>query len=337
MSEDKTLTKIPHFDGHYDHWSELMENLLRAKGLWSLVEIGFTEPIEGTILTEAQREQFDDARLKDHQVKHYLFQAIDRTVFEQILDRRTAKSVWDSLKRKFGGNLKVKKSLLNALRREFEVLEMKKDETITDYFARYECPKWKNEANYAELDEEDELLLMAYVELHEAKRSDAWFLDSGCSNHMCGNKSMFSSLDTTFTHSVKLGNNTRMKVSGKGTVKLILQGNCYTIGEVYWAPELKNNLMSVGQLQEKGVAVLFKNGVCSIYHPQKGKMAESIMSANRMFILLAESSITTHEGRCLQVSNSDQSILWHYRYGDLSYKGLRILQQKHGGRFAANC
>ena len=30
----------------------------------------------------------------------------------------------------------MKKSLLNALRREFEVLEMRKDETITEYFAR---------------------------------------------------------------------------------------------------------------------------------------------------------------------------------------------------------
>jgi len=40
------------------------------------------------------------------------------------------------MKRKFGGNLKVKKSILNALRREFEVLEMKSDETITNYFAR---------------------------------------------------------------------------------------------------------------------------------------------------------------------------------------------------------
>ena len=46
MSEDKTLTKIPHFDRHYDHWSELMENLLRAKGLWSVVKIGFSEPEE---------------------------------------------------------------------------------------------------------------------------------------------------------------------------------------------------------------------------------------------------------------------------------------------------
>ena len=40
------------------------------------------------------------------------------------------------MKRKFGGNQKVKKSLLNALKREFEILEIKKDESITDYFAR---------------------------------------------------------------------------------------------------------------------------------------------------------------------------------------------------------
>lgn len=137
MSDSKTLvTKIPHFDGHYDHWSELMENLLRGKGLWSLMENGFDEPRAGTMLTDAQQALLDDARTKDHQVKGFLFEAIDRTVFEQILDRRTAKIVWDSMKRKFGGNSRVKRSLLNSLRREFEVLAMKNDETITEYFAR---------------------------------------------------------------------------------------------------------------------------------------------------------------------------------------------------------
>ena len=53
------------------------------------------------------------------------------------------------------------------------------------------------------------------------------------------------------------------------------------------------------------------------------------MSANRMFILHAESSITTTEGSCLQVSNIDQSTLWHYRCGHLSYKGLCILKHKN--------
>ena len=39
------------------------------------------------------------------------------------------------MKRTFGGNQKVR-NLLNALTREFEILEMKKDESITYYFAR---------------------------------------------------------------------------------------------------------------------------------------------------------------------------------------------------------
>ena len=102
-----------------------------------------------------------------------------------------------------------------------------------------------------------------------------------------------------------------MKVIGKGVVKLTLYGVCYTISNVYWVPKLKDNLLSVEQLQEKRVALLFKDDVGSIYHPHKGKMAESIMSANWLFILLAEPFATTNEGRFLQVSNTDQSTLWH--------------------------
>ena len=51
---------------------------------------------------------------------------------------------------------------------------------------RYECPSGNKEANYAELDEEEEMLLMSYMELYKAKREDAWFIDSRCSNHICG-------------------------------------------------------------------------------------------------------------------------------------------------------
>ncbi|XP_050877140.1 uncharacterized protein LOC127080893 [Lathyrus oleraceus] len=40
------------------------------------------------------------------------------------------------MKKKFGGNERVKRSLLNTLRREFKVLAMKLDEKIVDYFER---------------------------------------------------------------------------------------------------------------------------------------------------------------------------------------------------------
>lgn len=75
-----------------------------------------------------------------------------------------------------------------------------------DHF-QCECPDWK-EAYYAELDEHEELLLMSYVKMNNAKRDDDWFLDSVCSNHMCGGRNLLYELDEKFKHVVKLGNNT---------------------------------------------------------------------------------------------------------------------------------
>ena len=46
---------IPRFNGHYDHWSMLMETFLRSKEYWTLVETGIVEPANEIVLTEAQR------------------------------------------------------------------------------------------------------------------------------------------------------------------------------------------------------------------------------------------------------------------------------------------
>ena len=77
--------------------------------------------------------------------------------------------------------------------------------------------------------------------------------------------------------------------------------------------------------------MLFKGGdrnTWSIFHPSRGKIAEFVMSANRMFILLGESNNKTKEERCMQVDISDKAELWHHRYGHLSYKGLHTLCSK---------
>ena len=196
---------------------------------------------------------------------------------------------------------------------------------------QYECPIRYNGAHFAEIEEKDEVILMTYVELQGTKRGDVWFVDSGCSNHMCGERSMFSSLNTSFTHNVKLGNNHKLMVGGKRVVKIILKGISHVINDVYYIPKLKNNLFSVGQLQERDLDVLFKGGdrnTCNIFQTSRGKIAESVMSANRMFIMLRESNNKTKEERCLQVDISDKVELWHHRYGHLSYKGLHTLCSK---------
>ncbi|KAG2718626.1 hypothetical protein I3760_03G228000, partial [Carya illinoinensis] len=128
---------------------------------------------------------------------------------------------------------------------------------------------------------------MAYVDTNKDSREDMWFLDSSCSNHMCSNKEYFSDFDGIFRDSVKLGNNTSMAVLGKGNVRLQVNGLIQIITCVFYVPELKNNLLSIGQLQEKGLIVLFQNGKCKVFHSHKGLIMDTKMTSKKMFVLHA--------------------------------------------------
>ncbi|XP_076890504.1 uncharacterized protein LOC143541614 [Bidens hawaiensis] len=84
----------------------------------------------------------------------------------------------------------------------------------------YECPGSK-EANFAGFDEGEEVMLMVKTERREETRNCIWFLDSGCSNHMCGIRERFMNMDNSYSTTVKLGNNTRMAVSGRGSIRMV--------------------------------------------------------------------------------------------------------------------
>ncbi|KAM2012457.1 hypothetical protein PS1_024722 [Malus domestica] len=126
---------IPRFDGHYDYWSMLMENFLRSKKYWNLVEIGIRAAARMDLI-EGQKKTIDYLKLKDLKAKNYLFQAIDRSILETVLKKDTAKDIWDSLKQKYQGTVRVKRAHLQALHKEFEVLHMKVGELVNDYLGR---------------------------------------------------------------------------------------------------------------------------------------------------------------------------------------------------------
>lgn len=65
-----------------------------------------------------------------------MFQAIDSTIMETVLDKETAKGIWNSTKQKYQGSTKVKRAQVQALRREFEILGMKEGEKVNEYFSR---------------------------------------------------------------------------------------------------------------------------------------------------------------------------------------------------------
>lgn len=113
-----------------------MENLLRSKEYWSVIEEGYLESKYNDGLTEAQRLNQHDMKLKDLKAKNYLFSSIDRSILKTITQKETTKQLWDSIKVKYQGNARVQRAQLQTLRRNFELLEMKHGETVSDYFGR---------------------------------------------------------------------------------------------------------------------------------------------------------------------------------------------------------
>ena len=69
----------------------LIENFLRSKEYRGLVENGILAATKG--LTDAQRKNIEDQKLKDLKAKNYLFQAIDRSVLETIFNKDTTKNI----------------------------------------------------------------------------------------------------------------------------------------------------------------------------------------------------------------------------------------------------
>eukprot|EP00253_Pinus_taeda_P019347 PITA_19347 len=97
------------------------------------------------------------------------------------------------------------------------------------------------------------------------KQEDVWFLDSGCSNHMTGNIAMFANLDENVKSEVTPRTDSKIAVKGKGRVSIRARnGEQMIVTEVYYVPDLKCNLLSIGQLIDKGYNVFFKDDMCTM-------------------------------------------------------------------------
>nr|KYP62895.1 Retrovirus-related Pol polyprotein from transposon TNT 1-94 [Cajanus cajan] len=103
-----------------------------------------------------------------------------------------------------------------------------------------------------------------------------------------------------------------MSVLGNGNVRLKVNGFTHVVTEVFYVPELKNNLLSIGKLQEKGLSILIQNGSCKIYHLEKGLVIQTKMTTNWMFVLTAV--LMPQMPTCLHTTGQELAHLWHCRY-----------------------
>ncbi|KAL4387339.1 hypothetical protein GQ457_09G012280 [Hibiscus cannabinus] len=192
----------------------------------------------------------------------------------------------------------------------------------------YECrsaPKNEERIHVAAAEEENEEshVFLSYKGNEESKKN-IWYLDNCASNHMCGRKEWFMELDEKVRGRVIFGDDSHAEVKGKGKVMITQKnGEKKYITDVYYVLAMKSNIISLGQLLEKGYEVQMKNRSLSLKNKNGELVVQVDMTRNRLFTI----DIEYGEVKCMKTAIKDDSWLWHLRYGHLGFSGMKLLSK----------
>jgi hypothetical protein len=104
-------------------------------------------------------------------------------------------------------------------------------------------------------------------------RDKMWFMHSGTSNHMTGEREAFSELDTSVVGTVKFGDGSHVEIRGRGTIVFKCQnGKHRALTDVYHP-----------QAPERGCRVMIGDGVLRVHDTEKNLLAKVKRSTNRCY------------------------------------------------------
>ena len=105
-----------------------------------------------------------------------------------------------------------------------------------------------------------------------ASGGSSWILDSGCTNHMTGEKNMFSSYDKNKDpqQAITFGDGNQGLVKGLGKIAISPD---HSISNVFLVDSLDYNLLSVSQLCQMGYNCLFIDIGVTVFRRSDGSLA----------------------------------------------------------------
>jgi hypothetical protein len=133
---------------------------------------------------------------------------------------------------------------------------------------------------------------------------------------MTNDENLFKQIDKSSVSKVRIGNGDYNPVKGKGIVAIEGNSGIKLISDVLFVPEIDQNLLSVGQLLEKGYSVVFKDKHCSISDPV-GLEIFTIKMKGKSFSL-----DWMEEESAAFPSIANQTELWYKRLGHFNQATL---------------
>ena len=98
---------LPVFKGdNYDRWCAQMKVIFRFQDVLEIVTDGVEELAANA--DDAARTQHKELKKKDAKGLFIIHQCVDSNIFEKIIEEETSKGAWDTLKKIYGGDEKLK-------------------------------------------------------------------------------------------------------------------------------------------------------------------------------------------------------------------------------------
>ncbi|GJY15969.1 retrovirus-related pol polyprotein from transposon TNT 1-94 [Tanacetum coccineum] len=151
-----------------------------------------------------------------------------------------------------------------------------------------------------------------------------WYLNSGCSKHMTGDRSQLTNFVHKFLGTVKFGNDQIAKIMRYGDYQI---GNI-TISRVYYVEGLGHNLFSVGQLCDSDLEVAFRKHTCFVRNLEGVDLLSGSWETN-LYTLSIEDMMASSPICLLSKASKTKSWLWHRRLSHLNFGAINHLA-KHG-------
>ncbi|KAG8497843.1 hypothetical protein CXB51_007132 [Gossypium anomalum] len=174
-----------------------------------------------------------------------------------------------------------------------------------------------------DLQAQEEHVFTASYFVTTSKVKSNWLVDSGYSHHMVGDESLFKDLDRSYSSKIRIENGELIEARGRGSVLINTCSGNKIISDVLFVPDIDQNLLSVGQLVEKGYSIVFKNSSC-IIEDCLGHELITVGMVDKCFML----DVNQLESRAY-VSLTDNAGLWHKRLGHVNFRSLDLLQKQN--------
>jgi hypothetical protein len=169
--------------------------------------------------------------------------------------------------------------------------------------------------------------LMAKEKKVYASGGSSWIIDSGCTNHMTGEKKMSTSYvkNKDSQDTIIFGDGNQGKVKGLGKIAIT---NEHSISNVFLVESLGYNLLSVSQLCHMGYNCLFTNVDVSVFRRSDGSLAFKGVLDDKLY-LVDFSKEEADLDACL-IAKTSMGWLWHRRLAHVGMKNLhKLLKGEH--------